>query len=251
MYISDTKEDKILLSKAEDVIELSQLRHKPCYLGFLNEREAYIINNSFSYAADNITYYGGYEGAMRTVMCSFPYEKPEYSDFPIESVYFSFRESDKLSHRDFLGALLSLGIDRSCVGDIIVNNGCAVVFIKTEIADFVKGQIFKIGRVGVKILDCAPVEFSIINSFEELNLIVSSMRLDVIVAAITRLSREKTASLILSGKVICNYVQTQNVSSKLDAGDILSIRGYGKYVINEQFGLTKNSRIKLLIKHFR
>ena len=76
------------------------------------------------------------------------------------------------------------------------------------------------------------------------------MRLDVIVAAITNLSRQKVSEMILSGKVYCNYLQTQNVSNKVADNDIISIRGFGKYIIEEQIGLTKKGRIKLSIKHF-
>lgn len=250
MFTSDNKEDKLLISKAFDVVNLAHLRHKPCYMGFLNEREKYIINEQLSVFDYNIQFYGGYDGAARTVMGAGESDI-DIDDFPIEPVYFVFRENNSLSHRDFLGALMSIGIERDCVGDIIVNKGCAVCFLKTEISRFVKSQISKIGRVGVKITDKKPNSLNISNSFEEKILTVASMRLDVIVAALTGRSREKTAELILAGKVCYNYIQTQNVSLKISGNDILSIRGYGKYIIEEQLGLTKKGRIKLSIKYFR
>ncbi|MGN0487746.1 MAG: RNA-binding protein [Ruminococcus sp.] len=250
MFISDNKEDKILISKALDTVNLAQVRHKPCFLGFLNERETYIINEQLSVYNYDIHFYGGYEGASRTVMCASECDV-DIDDFPIVPVYFTFRVSDLLSHRDFLGALMSIGIERDCIGDIIVNNGCAACFLKTEISQFVKSQISKIGRVGVKISDKIPKNLDISNSFDEKTLTVSSMRLDVIVAALTGLSREKTAELILSGKVCYNYMQTQNLSMKLSDDGILSVRGYGKFIIEKQIGFTKKGRIKLLIKYYR
>lgn len=249
MYISDSKEDKVLLSKADDVVFLSSTRRKPCFMGFLNEREAYIIKNHLNLSETNITFYGGYDNASRTILCSY-FDDIDNDDFPIKPVYFIFRSCDVLSHRDFLGALINLGIERSCLGDILVNNGCAVVFVKSDVHDYVVSQVSKIGRVGVKIVNSKPKNLEIKQDFEDLQLLVSSMRLDVIVASITNLSRQRTSEMILSGKVFCNYVQTQNVSHKVIDNDIISIRGYGKYIIEGQIGLSKKGRIKLSIKHF-
>lgn len=249
MYISDSKEDKVLLSKADDIVSLSLTRKKPCYLGFLNERETYIVKDYLSWSNTNITFYGGYDNALRTVVCSSIGEISQ-EDFPIKPVYFTFRTCDVLTHRDFLGALINLGIERSCIGDIIVNNGCAVVFVKSDIYDYIISQVSKIGRVGVKTVPVKPKNLEIKQEFENLQFLVSSMRLDVIVAAITNLSRQKVSEMILSGKVYCNYLQTQNVSNKVADNDIISIRGFGKYIIEGKIGLTKKGRIKLSIKHF-
>ena len=76
------------------------------------------------------------------------------------------------------------------------------------------------------------------------------MRLDAIVAAITKLSREKSANTILSGKVLTNYSENKNVSHQLKTDDILTIRGYGKFVIKEQTGFTKKDRLKIVINHY-
>ena len=73
--------------------------------------------------------------------------------FPICGIEFSFRKCDRLTHRDFLGSLMSLGIERETVGDILVEDGRAVVFVKAELSDYVKSQISKVGRVGVKVDD--------------------------------------------------------------------------------------------------
>ena len=249
MYISDSKEDKVLLSKADDVVFLSSTRKTPCFMGFLNEREAYIIKDYLSWSDTNITFYGGYDNASRTVLCSSP-DDVNNDDFPIRPVYFIYRSCDVLSHRDFLGALINLGIERSSLGDIIVNDGCAVVFVKSDIYNYVVSQVSKIGRVGVKIVETKPKNLEIKQDFQDLQLLVSSMRLDVIVAAITNLSRQRTSEMILSGKVFCNYLQNQNVSHKVIDNDVISIRGYGKYIVEGQIGLSKKNRIKLSIKHF-
>ena len=247
-YTSD-KEDKELLSRVEDIADLSLTRNKPYFLGFLNEREQYIINNSFPFYSSYISYYGGFENAKRKFLC-FSEKEVDLSLYPLSGIYFQFRKTDNLSHRDFLGALMNLGIERSCIGDIVVNEGKAVCFVKDEIKDYIVSQISKVGRVGVRIVNGKSLDIDFTDSIEKLSLIVSSMRLDAIVAAITKLSREKSANSILSGKVLTNYSENKNVSHQLKTDDILTIRGYGKFVIKEQTGFTKKDRLKIVINHY-
>ena len=86
---------------------------------------------------------------------------------------------------------------------------------------------------------------------EDLSLVVSSLRLDNIVAAVTGLSREKTKSLIFAGNVSLNYIQTMNVSQPVAEGGVLIIRGKGKYILNAVMGETKKGRIRISLIHFR
>ncbi len=248
-YTSD-KEDKGLYSRADDALRLSSLRKKPFFLGFLNEREQFMLKNYISQFDCFCRFYGGYDGAVRNILSVSVYEIDD-NIFPIDVVYFKYRKSDALSHRDFLGALMNLGIERSSIGDIIVNEGCAVCYVRQEIGDYVRSQISKIGRVGVKIVSGNECNITTGCNIESLSFIVNSMRLDVIVAAITGLSREKTAALILAGKTFVNYTENKNVSHILKEDDILTIRGNGKFIIKEQAGVTKKGRLKLIIEHYR
>ncbi|MCH5304770.1 MAG: hypothetical protein J1E41_07900 [Ruminococcus sp.] len=252
---SDDKElisrvDKELISRVEDLADLSFTRNRPSFLGFLNEREQYIINQHFSFYSSEIYFFGGYENAKRKFLCFSQYEI-ETKDYPISEIYFKFRNVDKLSHRDFLGALMNLGIERNCIGDIVVNEGAAVCFVKNEIKDYIQSQISKIGRVGVRISDKSDCKIDFKDDIETLTFIVSSMRLDVVVAAITNLSREKTANLLLSGKVFTNYFENKNVSYILKPDDILSIRGYGKFAICEFIGNNKKGKLIVGVKKYK
>lgn len=249
MYTSD-KEDNNLLSRAEDVLNFSEIRGKPCYLGFLNEKEQFLISRHFNYAADKFSFFGGYNDASRKVMRACDYDI-DNDDYQIKKLCFGFRKEDSLSHRDFLGALMSLGIERSCVGDIIVDKGCAVVFVKQEISAFVESQISKIGRVGVKLISDDECDVSYQKNTETLSFIVSSMRLDAVVAAIAKLSRGKAVALIQAAKVFVNYIEMKNVSYMLKPDDILTIRGSGKYVIKDQPSTTKKGRLKINIEQYR
>ena len=174
--------------------------------------------------------------------------KPE---FPVSALEFRYRNCDKLTHRDFLGDLMSLGIERETVGDILVEDGRTIVFIKSELKDYIVSQISKIGNVGVKISDADLSNLPKGRGTEDLSLVVSSLRLDNIVAAVTGLSREKTKSLIFAGNVSLNYIQTMNVSQLVAEGDVLIIRGKGKYILNAVMGETKKGRIRISLIHFR
>lgn len=249
-FTSDPKADRELISRAEDAVNLSLVRHKPCFLGFLNEREQYILKSHFSHLDAPLSFYGGYENAERKLLCSCEYEiSPD--DFPIEKIYYKFRKADALTHRDFLGALMSLGVERSCVGDIIVNEGCALCYIKSELSDYIKTQITKIGRVGVTLSNSNECDITYLSRAAEAVINVSSLRLDAITAAAFGLSREQSARLIESGRVFCNYVEQNSVSCRLKPGDTLTVRGKGKLIIKEQLGETKKGRLKLLVEHYR
>ncbi len=250
MYISD--KDHLFYSKLEDGISLCYTRQKPYFFSLMSERRQamardFLENQYFS----SYSFWGGYNLAERKLLGLFFDDTFNNEMFPVSALEFKYRKCDELSHRDFLGALMSLGIERETVGDILVDNGRTVVFLKSEIKNYVVSQIFKIGNIGVTISDANILKLPAGNKTEELSFIVSSMRIDNIVAAICSLSREKTKALILSGNVSVNFLENKNVSFNLRSGDKIVIRGKGKYILNNILGTTKKGRIKISVVHFR
>lgn len=249
MYISDNVKE--LCSKIDDGIELCQRRHKPYFFSFMSETKQYQAQQHLkSVCFENYLFFGGYKNSERKILGLF-YDSLDEDSFPLSALEFSFRRCDKLTHRDFLGALMSLGIERETVGDILVEDGRCIVFVKSELEDYISSQIFKIGNVGVKI---KPADLSDIpkgRGISENTLVVSSLRLDNIVAAVCRLSREKTRQLILSGSVCVNYAETKNVSCNLKPDDVFSIRGKGKFILRAVFGTTGKGRLKISVLYFR
>ena len=248
VYTSD--KDKLFISKLDDAAFLAQKRQKPYFFSFLSEAEQAIAKQYLkSIGFDSFGCFGGYEDSERKVLCLDYYEDdPEY---PVSALEFKFRPADKLTHRDFLGALMSLGIERETVGDILVEDGRCVVFVKSEIADYIKTQITKIGRAGVKVSDADIDSLPKGRGVEEKFAVVSSLRLDNIVAAVSGLSREKSKNLILSGNVTLNFFECTNISKPVCEGDTVTVRGKGKYVINGVMGETKKHRIRISIIHYR
>ncbi|MBQ4354712.1 MAG: hypothetical protein IJC71_07440 [Clostridia bacterium] len=174
------------------------------------------------------------------------------AEIPITAVRIRGSGFRSLGHRDFMGGLLSLGIDRSVVGDIaVLSESEALVFVKSKIAPFICAELTKIGRDGVKteIADLSP-DYLLPRRYEELFITVSSARLDGVVKAVTNLSREAAADLVRAGMAELSYVQTDNVSADVREGDILSVRGYGKYVIGQTTGQTKSGRLRIALKKY-
>ena len=247
MFISDN--DKLFYSKLDDAIYLCNVRQKPYFMSFMSERRQAVASEYLKTVCfDNYSFFGGYENSERKILGLF---FDEVTEFPISAIEFNFRSCDKLSHRDFLGALMSLGIERETVGDILVEDGRCIVFVKSELKDYIVSQLFKIGNVGVRIIEANLNHLPEGRGYDEAFYTVSSLRLDNIISAVTGLSREKTKILILSGNVSYNFIPNQNVSLILKEKDSFIIRGKGKYIINGILGETRKGRIKISVIHFR
>lgn len=248
MYTSD--HDKLFLSQLDDAMLLCERRQKPYFFPFLSERKQEVARRYLD-AAKFSTYrfFGGCEVCERKQLGLYAYE--EIATFPITALEITFRKADKLTHRDFLGALMSLGIERDTIGDIMVEDGRAVVFVSADISDYVSSQLFKIGNAGVRLSEADAASLPKGRGFEEVSCVVSSLRLDNVVSAITGLSREKSKNIILSGYVSLNHLPCGNPSKAVAENDVMSIRGKGKYIINGVLGETKKHRIRISILHYR
>ncbi|MEE0059481.1 MAG: YlmH/Sll1252 family protein, partial [Acutalibacteraceae bacterium] len=170
--------------------------------------------------------------------------------YPITGISFKYKPEYKLSHRDFLGSLMGLGLKREAIGDILTGDGYTVIFIKDEIKKYVLSQIQKIGSVGVVTEEWDNYTLPIKNEFENISCTISSARLDNIVSALVGLSREKSATLIKQGLVFVNSVAVDNLSYTIKTGDKISIRGKGKFIVGDFSGLTKKGRLKLTVQKY-
>ncbi len=244
-----SEEERYLSAHIADLQRLSVKSGVPRFSGFLNERERTVAE----YAVKGTpSFFGGYDGAAR-VVCGFT--ENTYAEelspcdiFPICPLTFTYRKSDKLSHRDFLGAILSLQIKRELVGDILTEEGYAVVFVHETAAGLVRA-IDKIGKVGVVceegITKPLPVQQT-----KRIDTTVSSLRLDCIVSAAVNTSREKSALLIKSGQVNADFSPCLNVSAEIKQNTVISVRGFGRYRLSEVAGETRKGRIRVVIEKY-
>lgn len=153
-----------------------------------------------------------------------------------------------LSHKDYLGSLMSLGIKREKFGDLIVKGEFCYVPTFQNIGDFVINELKMIGRNPVEI---TYREATSVNAeFEELNLIISSNRLDNFIAAITKLSREESIRAIERGEVLVDYFVTKEKSSKIKDNSIITIKYFGKYKFIGKTGETKKDKVRINVKKY-
>lgn len=170
----------------------------------------------------------------------------------ISPVYVDGSGFATLSHRDYMGSVLALGLDRAVLGDIAVTGEhSAVIFADEKIAPFIAENLNKVARDTVK-CRISPVgrDFKIPRSFETLHLAAGSARADSVAAALGNLSRSEAKEICLAGQVEINYVSPVEPDAPVSEGDIVSVRGCGKFVIDSFDGETRSGRLKFTARRY-
>lgn len=242
---TNSPEEKLLLSKAYDAIELSQRRASPRFVGFLNEHEAAFLRANISPDRD-AGFWGGYPEAARVMFGAGALQE----DYPITALAFRHRAQFELGHRDYLGALMALGIRREVIGDILVDGEHAVIFFTDEIVPFILANVDRIGRVGVKVDYADPGDLPQQDEGEERVLTLSSLRLDAFVAAACNLSRDKAARLITADMVTVDHVINNSAASTLKEGAAVTVRKYGKFILTAALGTSRKGKLRVAIRYF-
>lgn len=246
--------EKLFQARIEDMYRKCEKHYTPVFSSFLDERqcaEAEILCRRHS----GLMYmlWGGFDEAQRKMLCVYDEYSQEYiaDEFPMKCLTFTYRKEDRLSHRDFLGSFMAMRLKRETIGDIIISEGKAQVFATDVAAKLIMTDISKVGRIGVKISDSEPFSLSVQQCFEEFGSTVASLRLDCIVGAAAKVSRENAARLIRSEKVNVNYLPAASVSQELREGDIITVRGSGKFILNSVNGTTKKGRIHINLRKYK
>lgn len=247
--ISDESEH-ILLSRIDDTVHLCDKRGAPCFLGFLDLHEQAVVRREQGrFAGCRWKLLGGYPEAERCLLVVYPdYFDVSDGDCPICSLAFRYRLSRRLTHRDFLGTLLSAGVRRDKIGDILCGEGLSVVFVREEIADYVCEQVDRIGGEGVTVVPNYDGPLPITREYEDIQETIASARLDVAVKTLTRLSREKAADLIRLGSVSVDHLPVISVSAPISAPCTISIRGCGRFLVDQIGPETKKGRIVFIAR---
>ncbi|HIZ55088.1 MAG TPA: hypothetical protein H9671_02650 [Firmicutes bacterium] len=249
-----TEEEKSLYVRIQDLARLSETKNLTKYTAFLNEQEAFWAHRflaGISTLESRSLFFGGYGKAERVMLGFFAdYEEPCPEAFPVVPVTLIFRRQDIIQHKDVLGALMALRIKRESIGDILLEEGRAVVFLQNTVLPVVLQEIEKVGSVGVRVREGAEEPLPDLHTFIPVSGTVSSMRLDSITALATGLSREKAAGLIRSGQVLLNYTETDSLSAGVQAGDILTVRRYGKFAVSGETGVTRKGRLHIVLNKY-
>lgn len=245
---------RLFVAKGLDRAEAACRRKEPYFSDFADpvsaSRLRALAQDCFSEL--DIRLWGGYKDAERLMVGFFPEFCEEY-DFPIETVLISCGAygTERLSHRDLLGSVLGLGIERDRTGDIILRENEALIFVETYVADFVAANLEKVGRTRV---GCAVTEdterFTQAIGVNEIIKTAASERVDAVLSAGLGISRGKASDAVKAGKVFVNWQQITSSSKKLVPGDVVTLRGTGRLKILDFLGKTKKDRLKIkLIKY--
>lgn len=192
-----------------------------------------------------ISFRGGYEDAERVAMLCVPeYLDPEMADI-FRLIRVKKRSKEKpLSHGDFLGSLLGLGIKREMTGDIIVRDDGADIIVMEEIAEFISDNYIKVGRIDIS-TEVLPLDELLIPEKEKTLFYgtVASLRLDNTVSSGFKISRSKAAQAIRSGSVCVNHMEICQPDFRVEEGDLINVRKKGRIRLNQVGGRTGKDRI--------
>ena len=194
---------------------------------------------------------GGYGAAERKIMAAGNEAEMGPPDLPVSVVAVkpkSDRFAENLTHRDYLGAVLGLGIERGVIGDIIVRSPCAWIFCLSSVADMLAASLVQVRRTAV-IAEIAAADVPELQPvYAPLRLNVASERLDAVTAAFAGLSRAQADKLFASEKVFVNGRTVTDRSFRLKEGDLLSVRGFGKAVYDGIDHETRKNRYQVRLR---
>ncbi len=248
--MSVNNDEKLLVDRAEDAVRLCERQYSVKFIGFLTPKEAEIIRRNIPFSTVKHSFFGGYEGAERVLFAAIPdYASDEELFDLISLLEISGRDIAALTHRDYLGSLLGLGLKREKIGDILVLEDRCLVFVLKDIADYIIYNLEKVGRCGVKVRKISPLEAEIPpKKTEQILGTVAGLRLDCITATALKTSRSKALEYIETGRVFVNWEEEDSPSFFLKPGDVFSIRGAGKFRLSDDVSKTKKGRLSICIE---
>lgn len=246
----EQKEEELFCKR---LIELSNIAYQKgisCYTNFLNLNELNLFDTIKNKLAPvGIKLWGGFEYAERKIICF--YDNTNNSiDFPIKTIKIEpvhQKYKDVLSHRDYLGAILNLGIERCKVGDIVIEESNAYLFCDVVMSTLIVDQLERVKNTMVICSIIDDIEYNIVPKFQEVSGTVSSIRLDAILSVAYRTSRSSITSLISGKKVYVNNRLIQSNSYVIKEEDIISVRGYGKFIYKGINSQTKKGRYSITV----
>ena len=249
-------ETRLLLARVLDKLETAERRGIPAHTPFLSPAQRAAAEGLIRAAGQpRHLFAGGYEGAERTV-CVFLPDWLEQEDWPagehpLAAVRLTAPAGAGLSHRDWLGSILGLGLTREKVGDLLVlENQCQAVVL-SETADILRSQLDKVGRYPVKAAPMALEELTAPErTVKRIRDTFATLRLDAVTASAFSIPRTKAASLIASGKVSLNHRECTKPDRLVEQGDIVTCRGLGRCVVAQIGGQSKKGRIMAELERY-
>lgn len=254
------QEDKMLLAQVLDKIEQMGKTQKIESTDFLDMYQVSLVETFLKKISfENYKLYGGFEDAERKILIVYPEKYTEemlsknYGKLlKIVRVELGEEEKGKYAHRNYLGGIVKLGLKREKVGDILVFDEGADIITLNDFAEILQTELGSLTRfqnsniISLELSNLRALELKL----EEVKIIVPSLRLDNIVSDIARTSRSKASEIIAQERVFVNGQNETKQSKQIKQGDVITIRGKGRFVIKEFTGTTRSGRTVVLVEKY-
>lgn len=263
-YTGQEKDRQMLEKRLVELSRTAYQRDIITYTDFVNLNEQNILHTlPKDQLYTRVVSFGGYEMAERQMAAFIPdalylrYGKkellPEEIDYPFITLRISplnRKFAEELTHRDYLGAILNLGIERSKTGDILVRDREALLFVHADVAAYIQDTLCRVRHTSVSLSEITDAEFDCQPDYEEIRGTVASIRLDALLALAFSSSRTRLTGLIEGAKVFVNGKLITSNGYQPAEGDIISVRGMGKFRFESAGQKTRKNRISVVIQKY-
>ena len=247
-----TDEEKRLAGRFEELSSRSFNKGIWVYSDFLTTAQQAMLE---SMKLGAVTFWGGYDGAERRIACFGSEDMCGYEPCPecvwlaIEPVSKKF--ADELTHRDFFGSVMALGLKREVLGDIIVYDNCAYLYCMENVSGYIAENLAQVKHttVACRETEAPPVESVALPEAEEF--VVASERLDAVISCVYNISRSVCKGIVEQGKVSVNSILAVNPSRMLEEHDTVSVRGKGRFIYEGIERETRKGKLRALIRVYR
>ncbi len=241
----------ILLSKLEDKIAACYAEDTVQYTDFLTMEELGSATDFLRNAGLFFVTYGGYEDAQRAQI-AIAAQKQDCR-FPIVILKGKWDKFGELSHRDVLGGVLSGGLERRCIGDILLDkeNDCFYLFAVTRMAEYITKNVERIGRCSIEWSIVSDLDLLPKNTTKNIRVSVSSLRVDTVISAVFHFSRQDAQDKITDKIVYINHRTIAKNTVLVREGDAVVVRGFGKFIFLGVDGVSKKGKTYILVKLYQ
>ncbi len=246
-------QERLVMRRAEDLCRVAGSRGIARYTGFLSDREQALCQAALNRLGwQDHSFQGGYPQAERRILCIEPADAYQTGEPPICCIRIECTggaSGASVSHKDYLGSILGLGLERSCLGDILPFEGGAYAVVLENAAEVICSQLCSVGRLNARaerFYEELPTE----NAERDIqSATVSSLRADAVIAAMCRIGRGRAAQLLSGGGVEINHIAVTSPHTPVYKGDIFTIRGVGRYKLTTLGGKSRKDRV--FIEYFK
>ncbi|MDP4092033.1 MAG: YlmH/Sll1252 family protein [Bacillota bacterium] len=250
----NNSDDRMLLSKILDRAEKTETSGTVMFTDFLDPHQQKLVEKALSSQPGvKLTFFSGYPGAERAIAVLSPNDVVSEDDCdkrpPVKLLNIAIKSRNILTHRDFLGALMALGIKREKIGDIFVREDSCSVLVMEDIAEYIRTNLTKAGNSELDTEITNVSEISVPEpKVKEISSTVASLRLDSIASVGFGISRSKMTEFIKAEKVSLNWEAVSSTSKIVKESDTISIKGKGRVVVKSVGGMTKKGRIGIKLE---